>query len=94
MRKKNYTLVEIGKMYEVSSKTAGTHHKKLKIDIPSTLIRIEALERKLDDLYGKFDSIIKVPRDFKCACCSSGMVVAGIQCTKCNKANWWGFFQQ
>ena len=50
-------------------------------------VNLENIETRLDGTFG-----LGLKHHFKCGCGASGFVALRIQCTKCGRETWWGWF--
>ena len=61
--------------------------------------RVEVLETMAAELYDIENRLLGTPalglaHRFKCDCGASGLVALRIQCTKCGKETWWGWWPE
>lgn len=64
-------------------------------EVPSLLeSQFKTLEALLGDTEARLDSTpaLGLKQRFKCSCGASGFVALHIQCTKCGRETWWGWF--
>ena len=61
--------------------------------------RVEALEglvKRVDDVEARLDGTpaLGLKRRFKCSCGASGFVALSVECTKCGKQSYWGWWPE
>ena len=71
--------------------------ESLEIKVQQLESRVEVLETIVAELYDMENRLDGTPalglkQRFKCDCGASGFVALHIQCTKCGKETWWGWF--
>lgn len=64
--------------------------------IESWMEVLEAISAKLADIETRLDGTpaLGLKNRFKCDCGTSGLVALHIQCTKCSKETWWGWWPE
>jgi ribosomal protein S27AE len=57
---------------------------------------LEAMKAELDDVETHINGTpaLGLKHRFKCSCGASGFVALHIQCTKCGRETWWGWFPE
>jgi len=58
--------------------------------------KIQQLESRVEDMETRLDGTpaLGLKNRFKCECGASGFIALHLQCTKCGRETWWGWFPE